>query len=72
LTPIVNDEVEEKQKIVQQFARDEKNWMRGLERVKMNADSKAVSASVSNFYYQPQKMNHRPQLILQQMAPFHL
>lgn len=38
LTALLNDEVEEKQKIMQQFARDEKNWMQAAERIKINAD----------------------------------
>lgn len=38
LTPLQNDEIEEKQKIMQQFSRDDKNWMRALERIKLNVD----------------------------------
>lgn len=36
LTALTNDEIEEKQKIMQQFSREDKNWMRPLERIKIN------------------------------------
>ena len=39
LRQVVNDEVEEKQKIMQQFTRDNKNWMRALDRIKLNAEN---------------------------------
>ena len=38
LTALANDEIEEKQKIMQQFSRDDKNWMRPLERLKMSLE----------------------------------
>ena len=38
LTALLNDEIEEKQKIMQQFSRDDKNWMRPLQRLKFNQD----------------------------------
>ena len=40
LTALQNDEIEEKQKIMQQFSRDEKNYILPLERLKNNLAQK--------------------------------
>ena len=44
LSAILNDEVEEKQKFMSQFAkeRNANSWMRPLERIKINAESAAL------------------------------
>lgn len=38
LTPLLNDDIEEKQKIMQQFSRDEKNYVMPLERLRLKLD----------------------------------
>ena len=43
LTALQNDEIEEKQKIMQQFSRDEKNYILPLERLKNNLAQKSIA-----------------------------
>ena len=73
LTALQNDEIEEKQKIMQQFSREDKHWLRPLERLRMNTDQQAnmlanqqnPGGGGNNFFYHnsPQfgsKMGHQP------------